>query len=186
MGCPSLTEIGDTVTLTFSICTHDPDTGILTDADDLPTYRVYEDETAAPIANGSMAKLDDANTTGFYTENITISTGNGYEHGKSYTIYVAATVDGDTGGIAYSFKAHSPGALASVCTEARLGELAVASAGKSSYYIAKMAIALLNKMIVTEADGGTEQFNDAGVSLGSVAAAFSSDGTYTTRKRMVI
>lgn len=186
MGCPSLTEIGDAVTLTFSICTHDPDTGILTDADDFPSYRIYEDETAAPIATGSMAKLDDVNTIGFYTENITISSANGYEHGKSYTIYIVATVDGDTGGIAYSFKAHSPGALASVCTEARLGELSVATSGKSSYYISKMAIALINKMIVTEADGATEQFTDAGASLGSIAAAFSSDGTFTTRKRMVI
>jgi len=46
--------------------------------------------------------------------------------------------------------------------------------------------ALVNKMIITEANGNTEQFSDADVSLGSIAAAFSTDGTYTTRKRLVI
>ena len=46
--------------------------------------------------------------------------------------------------------------------------------------------ALVNKMIITEANGNTEQFSDADVSLGSIATAFSTDGTYTTRKRLVI
>jgi len=67
-----------------------------------------------------------------------------------------------------------------------LDELSAATSGKMAYYVVKMAIALINKMIVTEADGATEQFSDVGASLGSIAAAFSSDGTFTTRKRMVI
>lgn len=46
--------------------------------------------------------------------------------------------------------------------------------------------ALVYKMIITEANGNTEMFNAASASLGSVAAAFTSDGTYTTRKKMVI
>ena len=61
MSCPSVVILGNN--LTFSICTHDPDTGVLTDADALPAYRVYEDETAVPILTGTMAKLDDVNTT---------------------------------------------------------------------------------------------------------------------------
>ncbi len=77
----------------------------LTDADAVPSYRVYEDETAVPILTGNMAKLDDANTTGFYTEKIACTVGNGFEHGKSYTIYIEATVDGDTGGITFGFRA---------------------------------------------------------------------------------
>ena len=104
MGCPSEVEIG--ANLVFSICTHDPDTGVLTDADAAPTYRVYEDETATPILTGTMAKLDDANTTGFYTELIACSAANGFENGKSYNIYITATVDSDTGGICYGFKAY--------------------------------------------------------------------------------
>ena len=101
MGCPSQVELGQT--LVFSCTTHDPDTGILTDADAVPSYRAYEAETATPILTGVMAKLDDANTTGFYTEAIACTPANGFEENGSYTIYIQATVDADTGGIAYSF-----------------------------------------------------------------------------------
>lgn len=101
MGCQSSVVLADN--LTFSICTHDADTGALTDTSAPPAYRVYEDETAAAILTGTMAKLDDANTTGFYTEQIACTAANGFEVGKSYTIYIEATVDGVTGGIAYSF-----------------------------------------------------------------------------------
>jgi len=101
MGCPNSVILGDN--LVFGICTHDPDTGVLTDADSAPSYRVYEDETTTAILNGTMDKLDDANTTGFYTELIACTTGNGFEIGKNYTIYIEATVDSDTGGIAFGF-----------------------------------------------------------------------------------
>src|SRR3972149_4421847 len=106
MGCPAEVVIGDN--LVFSICSHNATTGVLTDADSAPTYRVYEDETATPILTGTMAKLDDANTTGFYTESIACTSGNGFENGKTYTIYIEATVDGDTGGISYGVKAVDP------------------------------------------------------------------------------
>ena len=103
MGCPLAVEIGDN--LVFSVTTHDPDTGVLTDADAVPPYRIYEDETATPILTGNMAKLDDANTTGFYTELIACTVANGFEDSKTYTIYIEATVDSDKGGICYGFKA---------------------------------------------------------------------------------
>lgn len=82
---------------TFPCGTHNPSTSAVTDADSLPTYRIYEDETSTPILTGTMSKLDDANTTGFYTERIQCSTGNGFEDGKSYTIYMYATVGGVSG-----------------------------------------------------------------------------------------
>ena len=109
MGCPSFVIIGNN--LTFSITTHDPDTGVVTDAAAVPDYWVYEDETGTSINASTpnadnMAKLDDANTTGFYTETLACTAANGYEHGKSYTIYIEATVDGDKGAIAYSFTAY--------------------------------------------------------------------------------
>jgi len=118
MGCPSECVLGDN--LTFSICTHDPDTGILTDADSAPAYRIYEDETATPILTGTMDKLDDANTTGFYTEQIACTAANGFEAGKTYTIYIEATVDSDTGGIAYSFQMERP---KNITTETTLVEM---------------------------------------------------------------
>lgn len=101
MGCQTSVLLENN--LTFSICTHDADTGALTDASAAPTYRIYEDETGTPILTGTMAKLDDAGTLGFYTELIACTTANGFEAGKSYTIYIEATVDGITGGIAYAF-----------------------------------------------------------------------------------
>jgi hypothetical protein len=104
MGCPSFIEIGDNIV--FSICCHDADTGVLTDADAAPTWRIYEDETGTAILNGTMAKLDDANTTGFYTELVACTAANGFEDRRTYTVYIEATVDSDKGGICYGFTAH--------------------------------------------------------------------------------
>ena len=81
----------------FSVSTHTPSTGAVTDADSVPSYRVYEDETGTAILTGSMAKLDDANTTGFYSEQITLSAANGFEKGKSYNILITAAVGAITG-----------------------------------------------------------------------------------------
>ena len=113
MGCPGFVIIGNN--LKFSICTHDPDTGILTDADAIPTYRIYEDATETAILSGNMDsgtgagfnEFDDANTDGHYAKVIACTAANGFENGKTYTVYIEATVDGDTGGICYEFTAYS-------------------------------------------------------------------------------
>lgn len=102
MGCPKMCSFGDN--LVFSIVTHDPDTGVLTDADALPTYRIYRDGGGVVILNGTMSKLDDANTTGFYTESIECSSANQMVGGRTYTIYINSTVGGDTGCTTYEFK----------------------------------------------------------------------------------
>lgn len=102
MGCPEKCYIEQN--LIVSVTSHDPTTGAVTDCDTPPTYRVYEDETAAAILTGALAKLDDANTTGFYTETIAATAANGFEDGKSYTIYIEATVGGVVGAISYAFK----------------------------------------------------------------------------------
>lgn len=90
--------------LTFTANTHDPSTAAATDADSVPAYRIYEDETGSAILNGSMALLDDANTTGFYSEQIALSAANGFEKGKSYTIYISAAVSSTTGTISHNFQ----------------------------------------------------------------------------------
>lgn len=82
--------------IVFAVNTHDPDpagTGDAIDADSAPTYRVYEQETGTPILTGSMAKLDDSNTLGFYSEALTLSAANGFEVDKCYTVRVLAIVD---------------------------------------------------------------------------------------------
>jgi len=84
--------------VTFCVNTHDPtNSGAASDADSVPTYRVYEDETATPIATGSMALLDAGNTVGFYSERIQLTAASGFEAGKSYTIYITATVSSIVG-----------------------------------------------------------------------------------------
>jgi hypothetical protein len=83
--------------LTFYANTTRFDTGVATDADAVPAYRVYEDESGTAILTGNMALLDSANTAGFYSEQITLSAANGFEKGKSYAIYIAATVNAVAG-----------------------------------------------------------------------------------------
>ena len=90
--------------LTFTCNTHTPSTGAATDADSVPTYRVYEDETGTPITSGSTAKLDDAGTTGFYSERVQLLAATGFEKGKTYTVYISATVGGTTGTMSHSFQ----------------------------------------------------------------------------------
>lgn len=90
--------------LTFPCNTHQASDGAATDADSVPSYRVYEDETGTPILTGSMAKLDDANTTGFYSEQIQLTAANGFEKGKSYTIYISATVTSVVGTMSHTFQ----------------------------------------------------------------------------------
>ena len=91
-------------TLTFSVTTHAVGNGTLTDADAVPAFRVYEDETGTAILTGNMSKLDDTNTTGFYSEQLTLSAANGFEAGKSYNIYVSAAVNSITGATSGGFK----------------------------------------------------------------------------------
>lgn len=146
MGCQSSAIVGNN--LTFSVCTHDPDTGILTDAATDPAYRVYEDETATAILTGSMSKLDDANTTGFYTESIACTTGNGFESGKSYTIYIEATVSGNMGGISYGFTATTLEEIADAILSRDVSNVEVTAA------IHSLTTAILKAVSRVEDDGG--------------------------------
>ena len=66
------------------------------DADSVPSYRVYEDEIGTAILTGSMAKLDDTNTTGYYSKQLTLSAANGLEKGKSYSVIICAVISSNT------------------------------------------------------------------------------------------
>lgn len=103
MGCQSKVYIGDN--LTFSITTHDPETGDSTVADAPPTYRVYEDDVAIPLLTGTLPAHDAVNTTGFYLKKIACTLANGFEHGKSYNVYIEAAVNLHQGAISYAFLA---------------------------------------------------------------------------------
>ena len=99
MGCPSLVLLGNNVT--FTIVCHDADTGERTDASAV-TYKVYEEDSEDEILTGSMSKHD--SETGFYLKKIAATAANGFEHGKTYTILIEATVDSVNGGISYAFQ----------------------------------------------------------------------------------
>lgn len=90
--------------LTFYCNTQVFATGVATDADAVPAYRVYEDETTTPLLTGTMALLDSANTAGLYSEQITLSAANGFETGKQYAIYISATVSSVAGATHRTFQ----------------------------------------------------------------------------------
>jgi hypothetical protein len=100
--------------LTFVANTQVFATGVATDADAVPAYRVYEDETTTPILTGTMALLDSANTAGFYSEAITLSAANGFEKGKCYSIYISATVSSVAGAAHKTFQMQAEVAVASM------------------------------------------------------------------------
>lgn len=86
--------------LTFTACTHD-DTGAAADADAVPSYAIYEDETATAIVSGNMTRL--GAVTGFYTERVQLTAAAGFEAGKMYAIRVEAVMGGVMAAAAHSF-----------------------------------------------------------------------------------
>lgn len=72
--------------ITFSVDTTKQTTENV-DADAAPTYYIYEDEVETAKDTGSMSKLDDSNTTGFYTERVQLTSAK-YSYGKTYNIYI--------------------------------------------------------------------------------------------------
>lgn len=120
-------QIDDVVT--FVANTHNPSTGAAVDADAVPDYRVYENETATPILTGSMALLDSANTVGLYSEAITLSAANGFEVGKCYTVYISAAVAAVVGTISHTFQVEAALALASQLPAALVSGRVDASVG---------------------------------------------------------
>ena len=81
--------------ITVPVQTSSVTTGAATDAESLPTWRMYEDSTATPVTTGSFASLNAQ--TGLYVATITLAATIGYERGKSYSLRVAATVGGVLG-----------------------------------------------------------------------------------------
>lgn len=89
--------------LTFKINTHDT-SGVSTNTDSAPNYRIYEENGVTAIDTGTMSISDSTNTTGYYIASITLSAGGGYEEDKSYDIYIDATVGGDKGTTTHRFQ----------------------------------------------------------------------------------
>jgi len=114
--------------LTWCVNTHNPATGAAADAAAPPSYRIYEDETAVPILTGAMALLDDANTTGFYSERIQLTATSGFEKSRCYTIYMQATVAGTVVTFSHTFQIEAAVNL-SILSTATVPVVSVASGG---------------------------------------------------------
>lgn len=153
--------------LTFAVNTHN-NKGQARDADSVPTYRIYEEETAAPLLTGNMALLDDANTLGFYSEQIQLTAANGFEVGKVYIIYITATVQGTQGTISHTFQ--MPIVTASVDETSIANKILTLDwtgmTGTSSRSVLNALRFLRNKwyisgttLYVTEEDDATEAWN---------------------------
>lgn len=83
-------SLGDSVFLHFG--TTSTTTGAATNADSTPTVNVAEDGTALGYAP-TVTNI----TTGLYMVQIDCTAGNGFEAGRRYSVYVAATVGGIAG-----------------------------------------------------------------------------------------
>jgi len=101
MGCPAEVVFG--TSFPVSICTHDPDTGALSDADEAPTFRLYSGVSSLTMV-GTLALADDDNMDGSYWKEIACTAENGFAVNRYYTIFIFATVDSDTGGISHTFR----------------------------------------------------------------------------------
>lgn len=91
-------------TIRFVVNTHNPSTGAAVDADAVPSYRVYEENSSTPILTGNMELFDGSNTIGFYHQSFNANIANGFENNKSYKIFVSATVSGIVGTTSHYFK----------------------------------------------------------------------------------
>ena len=85
--------------------------GTAADADSVPTYSVYENETSTAIATGSMTKL--GSNSGLYTETLSLTTANGYEQYGNYIVKIDWLYGGSSYTTSYSFSILGSGAATS-------------------------------------------------------------------------
>lgn len=106
MGCPDQITINKR--LVFSITTHNSSSGSVENADAEPTYRIYDlnGTQVYPPDNlpGSMTRVDEINTVGFYAGEVICNDTNGFDENTNYTLYIEASVEGDVGAISYEFE----------------------------------------------------------------------------------
>ena len=100
MSCPNIAVLEQDLTFSAQFLNA---SGVPTDLDALPTYKIYEEVTDTEIASDTMAKQDDDNTEGYYIEKVETTTGNGYETLKTYTIRIEGIASGIEVATPFSF-----------------------------------------------------------------------------------
>lgn len=152
--------------LTWTVNTHNPTTNAASDADSVPSYRIYEDETGTPITTGTMALLDSASTTGFYSERVQLTSGLGFEIGKSYNIYVEATVSSVVGTLSHHFQV---GEIEQQTWNATLGDYS-GSSGSTAEQLASISAAGIADAVWDELTSGHAISGSFGEAIGEIAA----------------
>ena len=79
-------------TMTIYVQTISPDTGSATNADSLPSYRVYANLTSTPLTSGVFSLIDGANINGFYAAQFVLSTTHGFSASGTYCVRKAAAI----------------------------------------------------------------------------------------------
>ncbi len=102
--CADLGDYSLDGSVTFSATIHESTSGLATDADAGPSYRIYEATGTTVFATGTMALLDAANTTGLYKATVVLSTTNGFSVNGDYLLYIEAVVKSVTGTISHRFR----------------------------------------------------------------------------------
>lgn len=82
-------KLGDTITYDFT--THNPATGVVSDADSTPTCEVFEDDNDTAILSPTVTKR--TGKTGNYRVSIPATAGNSFSVGSSYNVIITATVN---------------------------------------------------------------------------------------------
>ena len=76
----------------FNVTTHHPTGGFSLDADLVPRFGVFEQETAVAIYDGTMTKV--GGFVGLYNGNVPISGSEGFEVNKYYNLVISGAVQG--------------------------------------------------------------------------------------------
>lgn len=86
--------LGTTIYIAFT--TRSFSTGVPTTLAGTPALSVLEENNATPITSGVSVSVDRASVTGLNEATIVASSGNGYEAGKQYALYIST---GTVGGV---------------------------------------------------------------------------------------
>ena len=86
--------LGTTIRIFFT--TRSFSTGVPTQLAGTPVLKVIEEDNATPITSGVSVDVDRASVTGLNQATIVATSGNGYENGKDYAVYIST---GTVGGV---------------------------------------------------------------------------------------
>lgn len=164
--------------LTFYLNTLTAATGAATDASSGPTYRVYEDEASTPILTGTMALLDSTNTAGFYSEQIALTSANGFEVGKQYAIYMEWVVALVTQATHHTFQVEHQAIITSAATtvNAAATSATLTTGTQSSGTYTNTSESNNTRHVIADSAGALDLYYEFGIGGDGIANTVSYEG----------